>query len=734
MEKRNSGKKMSEEELLKTLEDFTVKESWDRFYTLRGVDDPYEWYAEWPELQAPLTQHLSSQSEEGSSPAASILVPGCGNSRLSEHLYDAGFRNITNVDFSKVVIMDMLRRNVRERPQMKWRVMDMSSMPLESGSFDAVIDKGGLDASMEPKHGPILGYKYLSEVKRVLKTGGKYICLTLGEPHILDILFPKFRFGWKMSIYSIAQRLSSKTPKLLTFMVVSEKDVSNAISEISSCLDECTIESGGYQVSGLYEALEREKVVRAEYINCSDLTYSLEDLCLGAKGDLTVKEPGRRIKLVLGEPGLSRYYYKGLLFDALEDFGPFKHQFGVYIVPKSRVHEWLFTTDEGRWFNVATLQASRLLMILLDSGNSNTCTEDIQNDLSPLVKNLLPMDCDDALPITFMYADDTLKQSDILYQVGSLLTGPIVVEDVAYHTMDDVMYDDTNDVIYYVDGAASKSCLYRRLVFSRAETLVQSEALLSTEGLDIYAGSCGQKKVDHDYLTSSYHSGIISGLMFFSLLRDIQGSTSEEGKVKTVVIGLGAGLLPMFMRKWLTTLFIKAIELDPAVYDIAREYFGFIEDDHLKVRVMDGIKYVHDKGTAAADGKGSCINVLIIDVNTTDISSGLTSPATDFVEESFLISVKKSLAERGLFIINLISRASSLKTAIYLRLKTVFGNLFSLEIEEGVNEILFAMKTDSSINGDNLSEARKALETSLEQQEKEWAKKVLESTKLIKSV
>ncbi|KAK9732986.1 hypothetical protein RND81_04G036000 [Saponaria officinalis] len=65
-----------------------------------------------------------------------MLVPGCGNSRLSEQLYDAGFQDITNVDFSKVVISDMLRRNVRYRPSMRWRVMDITDMQkLKSPSF-----------------------------------------------------------------------------------------------------------------------------------------------------------------------------------------------------------------------------------------------------------------------------------------------------------------------------------------------------------------------------------------------------------------------------------------------------------------------------------------------------------------------------------------------------------------------------------------------------------------------
>lgn len=86
-------------------------------------------YADWPELKGPLLSHLSAPSDSVSSTdLVEILVPGCGSSRLSEFIYDAGFRRITNVDFSKVVISDMLRRYVRSRPEMKWRIMDMTNL------------------------------------------------------------------------------------------------------------------------------------------------------------------------------------------------------------------------------------------------------------------------------------------------------------------------------------------------------------------------------------------------------------------------------------------------------------------------------------------------------------------------------------------------------------------------------------------------------------------------------
>lgn len=38
------------------------------------------------------------------------------------------------------------------------------NLQFEDETFDAVIDKGGLDALMEPELGPKLGTQYLSEV------------------------------------------------------------------------------------------------------------------------------------------------------------------------------------------------------------------------------------------------------------------------------------------------------------------------------------------------------------------------------------------------------------------------------------------------------------------------------------------------------------------------------------------------------------------------------------------
>lgn len=89
-----------------------------------------------------------------------------------------------------------------------------------------------------------------------------------------------------------------------------------------------------FQAAGLNEALENENRIRKEYCNGSDILYSLEDLHLGAKGDLTKLSPGRRFKLTLGKQGGSHFTYRAVLLDAKDNSEPFSYHCGVFIVPK----------------------------------------------------------------------------------------------------------------------------------------------------------------------------------------------------------------------------------------------------------------------------------------------------------------------------------------------------------------------------------------------------------------
>lgn len=88
------------------------------------------------------------------------------------------------------------------------------------------------------------------------------------------------------------------------------------------------------QVQALVNIVKEENQMRIEYSSGIDIIYSLQDLQLGAKGNLKELHPGRRFQAVLGEQGESIYTYKTVLLDAKQQVEPFSYHCGVFIVPK----------------------------------------------------------------------------------------------------------------------------------------------------------------------------------------------------------------------------------------------------------------------------------------------------------------------------------------------------------------------------------------------------------------
>ncbi|XP_012830435.1 PREDICTED: methyltransferase-like protein 13 [Erythranthe guttata] len=322
-------------------------------------------YVEWPKFLRELTSQLLSRSlllpvPAGEAPPAiqpanlAILVPGVGNSQLKKHLRDGGFTQIHELDFSKFITPDFLCKDSDAANQLHY---DWTAAFADE-TFDAVVDKGGLDLLTLPDvEFTTSGIVYISKVKEILRPGGKYICITSAEPKLLDLLFRKFRCGWKMSLHAI----STQYPRVQTFMVVLEKDICASVSKISFFLDDYSddlyIRSHSSKKHGKFvEALVKEEEIRSTY---SDLC-TLKGLNLESLKDF---EPGRKIKLILGDPA-GPYYYKAVLVDAEQHpTSPLLHQFAVYVVPEAHVNEWSFSSEEGQMHYASKLRAARLLIV-----------------------------------------------------------------------------------------------------------------------------------------------------------------------------------------------------------------------------------------------------------------------------------------------------------------------------------------------------------------------------------
>lgn len=176
---------------------FQLKDYWNTFFTKRK--ESFEWYGEYQDLCHVLHKYLKPQNQ--------LLVVGCGNSKLSESLYDAGIHQITNIDISGVVIRQMASRNKDLRPKMVFSVMDMLSMEHEGGHFDAVLDKGTLDALFTDEAPDTIKKvdQMFGEIGRVLKVGGRFVCISLCQEHILGKLMSAFSNEWLVRVHKIDQ-------------------------------------------------------------------------------------------------------------------------------------------------------------------------------------------------------------------------------------------------------------------------------------------------------------------------------------------------------------------------------------------------------------------------------------------------------------------------------------------------------------------------------------------------
>lgn len=171
---------------------------WDERYL---TEQSFEWFGDFSKFKHIFENHVKKKDV--------ILVLGCGNSALSSDMYSAGYRSISNIDYSSVCISTMSSRHA-DCPGMSWRRMDARQLSFPDASFDVVLEKATLDAMLVEEKDPWkvspdtarLIHQVLSEVSRVLKPGGRFLSITFGQPHFRKRLYARQCYGWSVRHYS----------------------------------------------------------------------------------------------------------------------------------------------------------------------------------------------------------------------------------------------------------------------------------------------------------------------------------------------------------------------------------------------------------------------------------------------------------------------------------------------------------------------------------------------------
>lgn len=711
--------------LPKDLDEFRSKSYWDSFFQNRK-SIPFEWYGDWKQLQKLFAKECHFTDE--------ILVVGCGNSELSPDMYDSGYLRITNVDFSRIVIAEMLKKHVRSRPQMRWLLMDITKMTMKDGTFDIVVDKGGLDALMgEPGPESLdAGNRLLSEVTRVLRAeNGRYLCITLAQEHVLGLLLERLRYGWTIAIHLIPRPPGDRHSGLQPFLVVATKSAKpmDALPLVTLSFGRIPGE-GMYpeQMAVLWALVDAENEMRTD--GFSAVGPELSDV---TAGELGLLKPGRCIAHHLSPQGADKSpRYTATVLDAKAEAGSCMHQCAVFLVPQGREHEWLFAAEEGQWQLVETATTERLILVKLNRGHTFGTSADVQAELSPLVLQLAPLTCRDGkIPIPFMTTGDGIGKRSLLEEVESPLSGGLLVEDVELAS----------------DGAPNHRTNLRRLVFKRSLNLVQSEVALKVEET---GGGGKEWKVDHSYLASEYHVAIIAGLALLEPL--LTGALGGDKTLAAMVVGLGGGALPMFLRHHFPMLRTTVVELDTVVAEVAKKHFEFLPDSNLQIKVGDGLEAVevlaknasfwHQSDTKVSNsqetssknrggdisgfegvegsvaklticenttdeaGKQSVtqqtedprLHLLVVDADSDDPQRiGMSCPPEPFLAIPFLKAARTALHPSGLLAVNVVSRSAAPYEAAIAALVQVFEEVYELDVDEDVNRVLFALPSPSEL-------------------------------------
>lgn len=213
--------------------------------------------------------------------------------------------------------------------------------------------------------------------------------------------------------------------------------------------------------------------------------------------------------------------------------------------------------------------------------------------------------------------------------------------------------------------------MVRRLIFDADPCAIQSEARLVKSSLNSEIN-----EIDITYLPFEYHQAIVAGfVMSESLLSQLSQSnkTSGDSTFEILLLGLGGGGLALFLSqcfrnsnlrcsseaKFKPLFNVDAVEIDPTVVNISKNYFG-CTCANISIHCMDGILMIENllmrvdnwnlSNRVTEDPRKDFI---VIDIDSKDLNDKeLSFPPQVFISEEFFHKCRMVLRNNGLLLLN----------------------------------------------------------------------------------
>jgi len=172
---------------------------------------------------------------------------------------------------------------------------------------------------------------------------------------------------------------------------------------------------------------------------------------------------------------------------------------------------------------------------------------------------------------------------------------------------------------------------------------------------------------DLDYLGLPYATSAMIGLAF----------TQKIDRI--LVLGVGAGNIPMFLRKYYSDTQIDVVDIDPQIIALAKQYFNFVEDDLLRAYALDGRTFIENVQKP--------YDLIFLDAYT---AAGIPK---HLATKEFLLALKKALKPSGAIIANMWStpKVNPLYRSMLRTYQEVFHEVYTLRVPSAGNKIVIAL-------------------------------------------
>jgi spermidine synthase len=188
------------------------------------------------------------------------------------------------------------------------------------------------------------------------------------------------------------------------------------------------------------------------------------------------------------------------------------------------------------------------------------------------------------------------------------------------------------------------------------------------------------KPGDLNYLGLPYTKSAMIGLAFAQHID------------RVLVIGVGGGSIPMFLRKHYPSAHIDVVDIDPQIIALAKQYFNFSENHSLCSHAQDGRAFIENVQKP--------YDLIFLDAFTA------TGMPKHLATKEFLLAMKNALNASGAIITNMWSTATAnpLYRPMLRTYQEVFDEVFTLRVPKAGNKVVIALPILKKVSLNGISE------------------------------